>query len=301
MSWQGNKSQRDRPRTFTPPPVRPVRRRRTRPNWPHPSWQAGLVAALVRAFCAVAFAGFGAFEERFDDAALTVLSIGLAVFVFAIVYVAVKMQSAITVGILLPDAIGLLNVPAMLWIASGIKVADPQFGGGAGNFVLAVLAVLAMFSIVAVVSTVVNWGDPLRAGLGALGAGFAIVAIFSSGERFAAGALTDGMSLAFMVAGVVTLLDGFVMPRARALLRTITIGGFVAIMVIAGLVGGRSAAMSGTNTVIALLATFLVAGMLLALPGFAQTIRSESLRTPELPGQEQRVEPIRYPGTSLPR
>jgi hypothetical protein len=139
---------------------------------------------LARAFCAITFAGYAAFDERFGDAALVVVSLGLCAFIGSLAFVAVKMQSAFTFGLLVADALSLALIPSTLWIASGIKVADERFGGNAGHFLLSALAVLGLTLIVFCIAAIANWDEPDRAALAAMAGGCSVIAVLFQRDSF---------------------------------------------------------------------------------------------------------------------
>jgi hypothetical protein len=266
MNREINRSDRKRPRTFTPPPPRRPKRQRPPLGWPHAGWRDRVVPSLARAFCAITFAGYAAFDERFGDAALVVVSLGLCAFIGSLAFVAVKMQSAFTFGLLVADAVSLALIPSTLWIASGIKVADERFGGNAGHFLLSALAVLGLTLIVFCIAAIANWDEPDRAALAAMAGGCSVIAVLGAGTRFSAGQLPDGMSFAWMAAAALTLADGMVSPRSRGTLRVAGIAGFVAFVIVLGLSADNQGGANTSNNVTASLLALVVAGALLALP-----------------------------------
>lgn len=221
---------------------------------------------MARAFCGVTFAGYAAFDERFGDAALVVMSLGLAAFVAAITFVAVKMLSGYTVGVLAGDIPALLVLPSVLWIASGIEVADPTFGGSTGRFLLAATAVLCVQAIIGTVAAMLNTDDPERAAVGALGGTFAVIGVLGAGGRFAASDLPDGLSLAWMAVAMATLADGLVASRNRAAVRLASTIGFLLLVVVMSLAARAEMSSGGANRAIAMLAALAA----VAVPSLAE-------------------------------
>lgn len=275
MSTQRSHTRNPRPRTFTPPPTRAPRRKRAPLGWPAPGWRERVVPAIARGFCAVVFGGFGAIAARFGDAALTVTSLGLAGFVAAIAYVAVKMQAEFTVGTLVADVIALAVLPATLWIASGVMVADAQFGGNAGHFVLSILAVLSLTLVILAVAAVVNISAPRRAALGGMAGAFSVIAIIGGGSRFSSGSLPDGMSLAWMAAAALTLADGIVNPRARDTLRVVGVSAYAGIVVVLGMTDNSLVSGNTSNSVVGVLVALVIAALVIVLPRWTEWLRPQ--------------------------
>jgi hypothetical protein len=280
MTGRHASTERKRPRTFVPPPVRRPKPRRAPLGWPYPGWRERIVPSVARAFCAVAFAGFAAFETRFGDSALVIASVGLAAFISAIVYVSAKMQSEFSLGVLLPDVVALLLLPSALWIASGIKVADERFGGNAGHFLLAALAVLGLTGVIMILAAVASVRAPERSVLGAMSGSLAAIAVLAGGSRFASGSLPDGLSVAWMVTAAITLSDGIVSPRSRHVLRFAVVVGFALVVFIVG-VTASSSADNTTNDVIATIAAGGICAAVLMLPGWTARLSTEVVETPD--------------------
>jgi len=242
-------------------------------GWPAEGWHERIAPALVRGLCAIAFAGFSAFEVRFGSSALVIVSLSLAAFTGAIVYIATKMQSEFTVGVLAPDVVAVCILPSALWIASNIQVADAQLGGNTLHFCLAASAVVAICGVVAIVAAVINVTTPDRTSLAAAAGCFCAVAVLVGGTRFASGSLPVGLSLAWMAAGLLTLGDGIVTPRTRPMLRVAGITGYTVVVVALGVTGAERIS-NGTNSLIAYVAGVAIIGGLLRLPSWTASLQS---------------------------
>ena len=169
----------------------------------------GIVPGLSRAFCALVFAATPTLETRFAGAALTIVCLGLAGFVAALAYIAWKMNSAPSFTLLTPDvaALGVL-IPTIV-VASGIEVADSALGGRSAHFLLACLAVLGVLGIVACGAAALGVERPTLPPLATLAGALSIAVVLGGGERFAAGSLANGLSAAWMAAGLTTVAAGF--------------------------------------------------------------------------------------------
>ncbi len=256
---------RGQPTRFSPPKPRRPRPQRRPLGWPSPGWRQGIVPSLVRALCALTFAGYSAFEARFGDAALVVASLGLAAFVATIAYLSAKMQSEAGVGLLGPDAISIAVLPSALWVASNIQVADMHLGGSTLHFLLAAIAVLCVVAVVTMASTMLNLDRLTRAHVGVYPAGFSLIAILAAGSRFSSGEITEGLSLAWMAAAALTFAHGLVQPRSRPPLMVVGIAGFTLLIVVAGIAAG-SPVSNGSNAALGYLSALAACGLLFSIP-----------------------------------
>jgi hypothetical protein len=238
---------------------------------------------LLRAFVALALGGQGALEARFGDASLTAMSIAMAGLVSAVVYIAWKLGSAPSVQLLVPDVLFLLLLVPTLSIASTIELSDSALGGASEHFLLSALAVLGLLALGALLGAYLAVDQPALAGPSILPGTLAVAAVLGGGERFAVGALHEGLSLAWMAAAGLTLLYSLVVPRLRAVALLSGVLTCIVLLVGTGARESEGTSISASNAAIAYLAIALAGVLVAGAPGLAARLRRYVERPPGAP------------------
>lgn len=225
----------------------------------------GFGYGLIRALCAVGFGFVPGLAVRFGDAALSVVSTGLALALLAIVLF-LRRVGRPTEWRLLADAVTLFVLVPVLVTASGIEVADARLGGRSTNFLAAVGVTLLIYTIVVVLSTRGGADRNPVSQIGALPGALSIALILLGTDYFSAGALWRGLSIAWMVAAVATVVAIFLSVRARALVAPAAFALVALGMITPDFVGESERSLSSGSAGIAVLTTAIVAVILVLIP-----------------------------------
>lgn len=249
-------------------------RRRSRLG-PFPSaWRARIVPTLARIGTGLGFAAVPALSARFGDPTVLFVAFVMAAAVAMLVYFAWKMLALEVAGLLVPDLTALVLLVPVLIVASGIEAADKRLSGSGPHALMAALAVLGVLLLVALAAAVANDGYMRQATLALLPAALSVAAIVGGEERFAAGRLPSGLSAAWMIAALATLVDG-ITPREWR--RALPIGFYVvfAAVVLLARDTGSAGGTDQASAAVAVLAAVAAGGILLAAPRIASAIGIE--------------------------
>lgn len=227
-------------------------------------WRDRVPAAVVRVLAGATFISLSAFEVRLGGLALPVLCVVLAALTGIAAWLLGRSEAQRSWSLNATDSVTLLLLVPVVAVASGIEVADIRLGGATGHFVAAALAVLAVVGIVSVVAILASVEAPLSTGIALLPATLIVAATIAAAERFAADNLGQGLTAAWMIAALATLVDGAIASRFRALVPPIAFAVFAIIVAIAGSSGGTD--VSRSNAAIAFLTTAASGTALLLAP-----------------------------------
>lgn len=222
---------------------------------------------MLRAFIGASFAALPAFVDRFGNSAFAMACVILGLFAGICAYLILRSEAQATWSIAVADAITLAVVLPLLAVASDVLVADEFLGGGVNRFSAAALAVGCAAAVVGGIAAYL--GGSSIAPLAFLSAVLVVATGFVGAERFSADAFADGVSLAWMVAGIVTLCDGLLVPRMRPLVPLGTAVGYLLFIVVLAR-GVDTVDIPDGSIVVALLASAMVAGTLLVLPALGE-------------------------------
>lgn len=225
----------------------------------------GLGYGLTRAACAIGFGAVPMLSERFGDAALSLVSFGLALLMIAIAGGLVRLGRPLEWR-LAADAITLSVLIPVLVTASGIEVADDRLGGRSTNFLAAALATAMIYLVIVVVVTRSGADRNPSSQIGALPGALLITAILVGTSNFSAVTLWRGLSVAWMVAAIATALATLLSLRARALVAPLAFALFAAGIVVAEIMSESERSLSSGSSGIAVLVTGGVAVVLLLIP-----------------------------------
>ena len=164
------------------------------------------------------------------------------------------------------DAITLAVVLPLLAVASDVLVADELLGGGVNRFAAAALAVACSVAIVAGIAAYL--GGATIAPLAFLSVVLVVTTGFVGVQRFSADAFADGVSLASMIAAIMTLCDGLVGRRVRPLLPLGTTAVYLLLTVVLAR-DSDTVDVPDASVIVALLAAAGAAGMLLIVPAMS--------------------------------
>jgi hypothetical protein len=266
----------DRPRrerrTFNPERhERHATRRPSMPALPLPDdWRDRVPPALVRMLTGLTFIALPAFEVRLGGLALPVICVVLAVLTGIAALLLGRSEAQRSWSLNATDAATLILLVPVVAVASGIEVADIRLGGATGHFAAAAIAVLAVFGIISTVAMLASVESTSSTGIALLPAALIVAAAIAAAERFAADNLGQGLTAAWMIAALATLLDGALLHRYRALVPPVAFAVFAIIVAIAG--SSTGADVSRSNATIAFLTTAATGAALLLAP--AGTLRA---------------------------
>lgn len=254
-------------RAFKPPRQRRRSARRKPTGRGSSIWDMrdGLGYGLTRAFCAIGFGLTPALGEQFGDAALAVVSAGLALLMLTIVAALMRLGRA-TEWRLVADAVTLLVLIPVLATASGIEVADARLGGRSANFLAAAAATVLIYAIVVIVATRAGADRTAGTQIGALPGALSITAVLIGASHFSASALWRGLTVSWIVAAVVTVLAMFVSLRARVVVAPAAFALFALVVVLLESSNDGAGTLSSETTGIAMGAAALIAVMLVLIP-----------------------------------
>ena len=230
------------------------------------------------------FAAGPALEPRFGDATLLILGMVLGATVAAIVYVAAKLTAAQPAGTLAPDVLALALFVPILAAVSDVQVAGERPGSQNGYFFMAAIAALCVLGLVELVAALGNADRPLSIAVGAVPAALCIAVVLGGVERYSAGAITDGLSIAWMLAAAVTLVSGLL----RFTPTGIMVGAYALIAAVVLIVsrGSATTEISGGNRAIAFLVTLAAGASLAAMPRVARLVAGAPMRPIDVPDSD---------------
>jgi hypothetical protein len=235
------------------------------PTLPLPSdWRDRVPAAVVRALVGATFLSLPAFDDRLDSLALPAMCVVLAVLTGVATWATGQSEAQRSWSLNATDAATLALLVPVVDVASGIEVADIRLGGATGHFLAAAVAVLAVVGIVSIVAALASVESPLSAGIALLPAALVVAAAIAAAEQFAADKLGQGLTAAWMIAALATLLDGGLAPRFRTLVPPVAFAVFAVVVAVAGSAGGAD--VSRANATIAFLTTAASGSALLIVP-----------------------------------
>lgn len=194
-------------------------------------WRDWALSALLRACAALGFLLVPTVETRVGDAALAFVCIVAGSGFAAVVgYRWYTTRQPLRVE-LIADGIALVVLVPALALAAGIQAADSRFGGRDENVVAATIATLLIFLIVTVIARAVDSERGRQVAIALLPAALTFAATVGGGDRFASGEFWKGAALAWIVAGVTTLIYGL-MPRSAGVIVLSGVYGVFAIVVL---------------------------------------------------------------------
>jgi hypothetical protein len=221
----------------------------------------------------MAFATMPALDDRFGAATLALMCAAMAALCVGSVYLVRNADVGQTWPLIATDALTLLLLVPVVAVASGIEVADAQLAGQADNFAASAVAVIAVTIIIGLTATVLSFRSPSLGQLALLPATLIVAAAIAGADRFSAGTLAQGLSVAWMVAALLTLVEGLSGAHIRPLLPA---SGFSIFAIAVALISrnGTAAHVSTTNAAIALIVTAIAGGVLLLVPGFSARMQA---------------------------
>jgi hypothetical protein len=234
-------------------------------------------------WCGLCFAAVPTLERRFGDPTVMLVTLVLSVCVAVIVYFAWKMVSGTVTGLLAVDVLTLALLVPVVATVSGVEVSAERQGADRPYFLIAALAALGALGLVALLAVAANALHDRQVGLAVLPAVLCFAAVIGGGERFSAGALAEGLSAAWMVAAVATLIDGLIPAGARELLPFGTFAVAAGAIVALGRNASDASTISSGTLAVAYLATAAAGGALLVLPRYAAALAAY-IERPAPPG-----------------
>jgi hypothetical protein len=233
----------------------------------------GFGYGLSRALCAVGFGFVPSLSARLGDSALAIVSAVLAMLLLGVVFLLLRMNRPVEWRLVADSATLLVLVPVLV-TSSGLAVADARFGGRGINFLAASAAVACLFVVIVVIATR-GGADRNAAGqIGGLPAAFSIVIIIMGTSYFSAGAISRGLSIAWMAAAVVTVVVMLVPVGRRSIFAPAAFALFTAALVISDILGDGGSALNAETSAIAVMTTLFVAAVLIIIPIPPRRVRS---------------------------
>lgn len=196
---------------------------------------------LTRAGVAVGFTATPAVAERVDDAALALVCVVLAVAVWTALGLDWYARRELDRIELAVDGLSILVLVPTVALSGGLQVADGRFGGRLENIVAAFLTSVAVMFMLLLVSrsAPVRW--PSAPIVALLPAALSAAVIFGGPGLFTTGRTWQGISLAWMVAALFTLLCAILPRQLRPMLALIAYAGVSLVVLV------WSATSSGPN------------------------------------------------------
>lgn len=241
-------------------------------------WRDWIVPTLNRAAAAAGFVLLPQVEERIGGAALAAVCVATGAVAIGLALV-VWYTAALFRRELVADAISLLVLVPAASVASGIELADARFGGRSLNFLAATLAIMAIFCLTATIGSMAGSARGPVAQTSALPAALVIAAVIGGASRFSGGNLWQGISLAWMVAALLTLATAVLPPTRRVFVPTLGYAAFAIGMLFLGLASGSGQSIAGSTAALAVTAT-VFAGFVLIILGPSQPRPSRAAPLP---------------------
>jgi hypothetical protein len=238
--------------------------------------------ALSRLVIALTLIALPAIQERFGTLALPMLLVALAPLSVGFALLLRSMSGDWDWTLPAVDAASLIVLVPPVVVASGIGVADARLGGGAPYFAAACAAVIGATGIVAFLATLAGGNNPGTGVLALLPGPLVVAAVIAGGERFVAGSLASGLSLAWAFAALITLMYGFASEQIRSLLAP---AGFAVFVLIVAVMGRGDGSITATNSGLALITTAITGAMLLMLPVVTSGWRGNGVGNQQAPPQ----------------
>lgn len=178
----------------------------------------------VRAVIAVGFGMTPVLEERFDDLAFVLVCVGCASVASLAIVWDWQMQRGPFRRDLLSDILSLLVLVPVVEVANSIQIADSRFGGRLPNVLAGLGAALAVYMMVILLMRTIPPRFRTDPSIGVLPGALIIAAGIGGADLFAAAQFWQGMSAAWLLAALATLIYGL---GPRALRGIISIATFV--------------------------------------------------------------------------
>ena len=273
MSFDDTQPDDRQRRAFKPPRQRRRRERKPRGTsfnlW---EMREGFGYGLTRALCAVGFGFVPGVSDRLGDSALTVVSSLLAAMMVAIFVGLIRLGRA-PEWRLIADAVALFVLVPVLVTASGIEVADARLGGRSSNFLAAAVALVLIYAITAIIATRGGADRNAASQIGALPGALSIAVVVLGTTHFSASAIWRGLSIAWMVAAVATVLAMFVPLNLRALVAPVVFLLFTVGVVVPDFLSENEAILDAGSAGIAMVTVVVVALVLLFIPSAPRRTR----------------------------
>lgn len=215
--------------------------------------------------CAVGFGFVPGLERNLGESALTAVSWGLGLLLLGGIVLLRRAGRPIEWRIA-ADAISLLVLVPVLVMASSIEVADARLGGRSLNLLAAAVATLLVYLIVVTVATRAGADRTPASQIGALPGALAILIILLGTEYFAAGAAWRGLSIAWMVAAVASVVSTFVSVHARAIVAPVALALVAIGLLVPDFLGESERSLSAQSSGIAVIVSALAALVLILVP-----------------------------------
>ena len=219
------------------------------------SWRNWLLSGVVRAVVASGYLLTPTVRVQLGDAANAALScfLGLVVIVALIGHWYVRRGEARRD--LAADVVSIVALTPSVIVAAGIQNADDRFGGRTANVLAALSASVALFAVVAIVARLDERIDFGSAAIGALPGALIVVSLLGDPHLYDAGAAWQGISIAWMVAAIATVVFGFLPVGARNFVPIVVFAAFGLWVILSGAGDATSGEGSGTLSVIVVIVT----------------------------------------------
>lgn len=270
-------SQGVRRRAFQPGKIREPRRRRG--GWPPADWRERVPPAFLRAIIAVGFLVSPAFEDRFGDGAFPLTSVALGVFAALGAMAFSRSEARNAWPPMATDALVCAILAPVIAVAGRLQVAAPELGGSTRGFSAAAAALVATFTLITIFAAIVSTRQSRPGGLELLTGSMMVAVAMLGAERFATQELTAGLSLAAMVAALVTVLDGLMPVGYRPALPPVAFI-IIAITTVGIARGGEAGTVTDSKALIALLVSAIAGGALLVIPAVAARLATNNSSPP---------------------
>lgn len=248
------------------------------------TWRWWVLPAVVRAGVAVGFTATPAVEQRVDDAALVVVCVVLALAVwtaFGLDWYTRRIADRVDLAV---DGLTVLVLVPLVGLGGGLQVADGRFGGRLESVLAAFFAALLIIMALLLIARAgpVRW--PGAPALALLPAALSTAVVFGGPGLFTTSRMWQGISLAWMVAALITFLSGVIAARNRTSLAVI---GYIALALFVFVWSSTSegpninAAANTVSVIVVALIGVILASSTMDWPSPAQARRTRSAPDPE--------------------
>ncbi len=195
-------------------------------------WRAWLLSGTARAGVATGFLLIPTVRLQLDDAATALMCVVLSACLLATALGHVYLTRLPFRRDLIADAVAVVALAPSAIVAASIQSADDRFGGRTEYLLAALAAAVTIFAIVAAVARTdirLGFGD---ATLGALAGALTLAAVIGNTPRFPSGDAWQPLSLAWMVAALVSLVYGMLPDAVRSIVPVASYALFCVVIIL---------------------------------------------------------------------
>lgn len=240
----------------------PPRRRSRHPGFAQ-GWRNWLLSGTARAAVATGFLLTPTVRVQLGGAAIAALCVFISLILATILAGHLYFARGSARRDVAADIVAVVAVVPSAIVTAGIQSAEDRFGGRTTNLLAALATTTLIFAIVALVARLDERLDFGEATVGALGGALTVAAMIGSPDRYSTSDAWQGLTIAWMIAAVATVVFGVLPVVARTpfplIVYAIVAAGFAIIPV------ERSAASPDSGIESLSVLTLIVAGAIMVL------------------------------------